>query len=309
MKKVLLLVFLAMITTPVFCESIIVLDFDTEIVSYENNAVIMSDMLRSELVKTGAFDVIDKKSMASAIATMKEQFSEYRSEQNIKQLGKMLNADYLVIGHVMSLSNSADSPVRTNNALLHALNKVVSGSDKVEVIIQIINIETLQVLSSSSVEMDKWTDFSQYISLICNELIKPIKAENDVASKVFEKMQTTTADMFEGTWTTEVVHDGFTDTYELEFNTNHTVTITLKSVDKKKRTTTSTGTGRFIFNDTDKILTITINSFSGEVKHVTSVNWKTFVTPSDDFDAFTCSIPVSTDKNTKPMKVNFFKID
>ena len=90
-------------------QTILVLDFDTEIEDFQNNTKIMADMLRSDLVNTQKLDVIDRKSMDLQIEIMQNQMSDYMSNQNVQELGNLMNADYLVIGQVMSLSNVPQS--------------------------------------------------------------------------------------------------------------------------------------------------------------------------------------------------------
>ncbi len=99
-------------------QTILVLDFDTEIEDFQNNTKIMADMLRSDLVNTQKLDVIDRKSMDLQIEIMQNQMSDYMSNQNVQELGKMMNADYLVIGQVMSLSNVPQSQNSEKNFFL-----------------------------------------------------------------------------------------------------------------------------------------------------------------------------------------------
>lgn len=307
MKKYFIL-FVAMLLTlfPIFSETIFVLDFDTEINDYEDNAVIMSDMLRSELVNTRKFSVVDKKSMNAAIKTIEEQMSEYMSRDNVKQIGKMLNADYLVIGHVLTLSNRAADTVGSKNMFINKMEKVISGNDKVEVIVQLLNIETLEVLASSSVELNKWTDFSRYTKKIANDLTSRISSSKNASNAVLENIKRANADMLEGVWTCEIVHDGITDRYTVTFDENRKVTIEIISTTKKGKITEASGDGRYTFNDNEKILTVTVNSLSGNIKHLKNINWKSYLNPSNDEEMFTYNIPVGSG-NSQNVKAEFFK--
>ncbi|MDY3131738.1 MAG: CsgG/HfaB family protein [Treponema sp.] len=290
-----------------FAETVVVLDFDTEIIDYENNASVMSDMLRSELVKTKKINIIDRKSMNAAINEIQSQMSDYMSNENVKQLGKMLNADYLVIGHVLSLSNKSASSPTSNNIFLNKAEKILIGDDKVEVVVQLIEIETLKVLSSTSVELKKWTDFSNYTKKMAYDLVTPILKGDKISSEVLTNIQKANEDMLEGTWTTELVHDGITDYYTVIFNENHKVTVSIISKNKKGKQTKSEGSGRYIFNDNEKILSITINSLNGDIKHLTSLNWKAYINPGSDELSFSYNIPITSDNNSKVMKCDFYK--
>lgn len=291
----------------IFAETAVVLDFDTELIDYENNASIMSDMLRSELVKTKKIDIIDRKSMNAAINEIKSQMSDYMSNENVKQLGKMLNADYLVIGHVLSLSNKSASSKIINNIFFNKAEKILIGNDKVEVVAQLIEVETLKVLSSTSVELNKWTEFSNYTKKMAYDLVTPVLKETEIASEVLTNIKKANEDMLEGTWSTEVVHEGITDFYSVIFDENHKVKVSIISTNKKGKQTKAEGSGRYIFNDNDKILSISVNILNGDVKHLKSLNWKSYINPGSDELSFSYNIPITSDNNSKVMKCNFFK--
>ena len=59
--------------------------------------------------------------------------------------------------------------------------------------------------------------------------------------------------------------------------------------------------------DSEKILTITVNSLKGNIKHLQNINWKSFVNPSDDDMVFSCTIPISSKINSKNIRAEFFK--
>lgn len=309
MKKIVGVFLLMLFIAPLFAENVLVLDFDTEIRDYENNAIIMSDMIRSELVRTGKVNVVDKKSMNVAIEEIQNQQSEYRTNENVKQLGRMLNADYLVIGHVMTLSNKSAGAVDSGNLFLDSAEKVLTGKDKVEVIVQLLDIETLHVLSSSSAEMKKWTDFSKYTKKIAVELTSAVVRKNSATEKVLTNINNATEDLLVGTWTSEVVHDGIIDTYTITFGGNRKIDLSVTSSSKKNKITQAEGSGRYTFNDSEKILSVTINTLKGDVKHLDSIKWKTFVNPASDDSMFSCSIPVSSVKGAKNMRADFYKDD
>ena len=308
MRKYIAILFIALFGLPLFGENILVLDFDTEIIDYENNAVIMSDMIRNELVKTGKVDVVDKKSMGIAINEIQSQMSEYMTNENVKQLGRMLNADYLVIGHVMTLSNKSSGSVSSGNIFLDSAEKVLTGKDKIEVIVQLLDIETLHVLSSSSAEMKKWTDFSKYTKKIAVELTSAVVRKNSATEKVLTNINNATEDLLVGTWTSEVVHDGIIDTYTITFGENRKVDLSVTSTSKKK-VSQATGTGRYTFNDSEKILSVTVGLLKGDIKHLDSIKWRSFVNPASDESMFSCSIPVSSAKGAKNMRADFYKDD
>lgn len=180
MKKNIFILILSIVYNvfTMYSQTILVLDFDTEIEDFQNNAKIMADMLRSDLVNTQKLDVIDRKSMDLQIEIMQNQMSDYMSNQNVQELGKMMNADYLVIGQVMSLSNAPQSQNSEKNFFSKIADRIFHGKDKIEVVVQILDIETSKVISSSSIELEEWTDFSSHTQKIMNELVQSFAKKN-----------------------------------------------------------------------------------------------------------------------------------
>lgn len=306
-KAIVILIFLIYNVLSIYSQTVLVLDFDTEIENFQSNAIIMTDMLRSKLVKTGKINVIDRKRMDLQIEIMENQLSDYMSNQNVQKLGEMMNADYLVIGHVMQLSNAPQSQESKKNFLSKISDRIFHGKDKIEVIVQILDIETSKIISSSSIELDEWTDFSRHTNKITNELVLSFTKKNSTTNQISTNINRANSETFNDTWSSEVLHDGILDTYTITFSENNRITVKVSSIDKKGKKTSSTGTGRYIFNDSEKILSITVNSLSGNVKHLQRINWKTYINLSKDETAFSCIIPVNSQNTETSVKAEFYK--
>lgn len=298
-KYFIVLLSLLLCSVSIHSKTAVVLDFDTEIKDFEHNAVIMSDMLRSELVNTKKLDVIDRKSMDIAIGEMRSQASDYRSNKNVKQLGQMLNADYIIIGVVSLLSNTGASA----NGFFSQIGKVVTGKDKIEVIVRILDVETLKVLSSSSTELENWTDFSKHVKKIALDLV----GNHALSSEVSTNIKNAKESMLYGIWEGEIVHNGIIDKYTISFGQKHKVAIDVVSGENTAKETRAKGVGRFTFNDSEKILAITINSLSGDIQHLKSINWKSFVNPSQDDLSFSYIIPETSTNGSSKVKITFYK--
>lgn len=295
MRKILSASFFLIASAFSFAKTAVVLDFTTEMSGYESNAVIMADMLRSELVNTGKLDVIDRKSMETAIGEMHLQMSEYMSPENAKQLGRMLNADYLVTGNVSSLSG---------NSILGKFNPF--SKEKINVVVQISDVETLQVLSSAQVELETWNDFSKHSKKMARNLVSGMsKFSSD--SQIKTNIENASGELFNGIWSAELVHDGIIDSYLLTFSSNHRVEVSVVSVSGGGSETSASGKGRWTFNDGNKILTLTVSSLKGNINHLKSISWKSLVNPSGDNMTFNCVIPVGSANGAKTMKCEFFK--
>ena len=74
-----------------------VMDFSPQSVS-ASDAVVISDMLRGEMVKTGAFNVIEKQNMDKIMAEQAFQQTGCTSEECAVKLGKLLNVRTILVG-------------------------------------------------------------------------------------------------------------------------------------------------------------------------------------------------------------------
>lgn len=78
-------------------------------------------------------------------------------------------------------------------------------------------------------------------------------------------------------------------------------------MDKSGKEIKSKGTGRYVFNGSEKILSVSVNRLNGKIKHLKSIEWKSFVNPGQNEKSFSYSIPSSSDSKTKLQKCEFFK--
>lgn len=321
MKKRLFLLFLCeLFCIYVFAETVAVLDFDTDIMEYQNNMGIMTDMLRSELVKTKKVTVVDRKSMDAALQEMNMQMTDYFSESNAKALGNMLNADMLMIGRVYAFSDTAtemyDMDIEHDRGLL---GKIIGNGTQttripvtvenktIVVVVQMVDVETLSVISSSTAEFTQWQDFSKYTSKIAMELVAPILKGNQIVNDILQNMSSTNSDMFEGVWSCEIYHDNIDDLYMFTFGQNGRLSVEVTSTTAKGKVTTASGSGRFTYGESENVLTLTVNILTGNITHIKSINWKSLVNPSSDETSFSCIVPVIYKGKTTNVKCDFFK--
>lgn len=78
--------------------TVVVLEFETKDVELRDKMPILTDIFRSELANTQSINVVDRANTDKALAEISLQQSNLMSGTNVKSVGKILNADYLVIG-------------------------------------------------------------------------------------------------------------------------------------------------------------------------------------------------------------------
>jgi len=82
-----------------------VLDFDFKNVSKED-ALIISDFFRSELIKTNKFNVLDRNYTEKILKEYALQSTGLTETENSVEIGKLLNVQYIFVGSYSFLDNS-----------------------------------------------------------------------------------------------------------------------------------------------------------------------------------------------------------
>ena len=91
--------------------SIAVMDLEPQGVD-SSIAKTLSEIMRTELLNTGRFEVLERAQMDRLISEMKIQQSGLTDVQNAAELGKMLNVEKLIIGSIGQMGNTYQLNVR-----------------------------------------------------------------------------------------------------------------------------------------------------------------------------------------------------
>jgi TolB-like protein len=91
--------------------SIAVMDLEPQGVD-SATAKTLSEIMRTELLNTGRFEVLERAQMDRLISEMKIQQSGLTDVQNAAELGKMLNVEKLIIGSIGQMGNTYQLNVR-----------------------------------------------------------------------------------------------------------------------------------------------------------------------------------------------------
>lgn len=107
-------------------KTIAVATFDAKGVSKEQ-AQIVTDLFRSHLVKNGTFEVLDRTHVEKTLKELEFQQSGVTTQDGAVQLGKMLNAAYMIYG---SLAKLEQSYVLSVDMVDIAQNKIIKSAQQ-----------------------------------------------------------------------------------------------------------------------------------------------------------------------------------
>lgn len=327
MKKILTAFMLLFAGALMFADNTVaVLEFETKDSGLRSKMPILTDIFRSELANTASVNVVDRANTDKALAEIALQQTAIMSSSNVKSVGNMLNADYLVLGTVAVLENDAETYTEyttreeeVDGGISGSIGKGLFGdkakktktvTDKhtvtvqekrINIVVQMLNVETGSIVASSRLDIPKWSEFSKY----AGDLAKPLSAKLGGVAKI-KKVD---VDMFYGEWECEIANNGVVDYYIINFGDNNRVTVTLESTSRSGKTSKAKGRGRYVYSEDDKVFALTVNNMAGDVRHVTRLNWKSLVNPSKDNSSFTMTIPVSSSEGSKKVRGDFYRLD
>lgn len=308
-------------------ETVAILEFDTEDTQYADRMPILTDTFRAEMSNSASLTVVDRNNINSALAEIsRSQTSDYTAKDNVKQLGKMLNADYIVIGHVKEIADDpetitkeytsvSESSIETSGGLVGLVmggktsKKNVSTTQKdevvqnkvIQIVVQMIDVETSGTVASSHKEIKKWSEFNSIVAALAKPLLNSVGGVGKI-KKVNEGM-------FNGVWECELYQNGITDIYTLEFVDDTTVKVEVESIDRRGKSTKSSGRGRWRYNSAEKVFVLTVNRMTGKVEHISRISWKSMIDPAKNEKSFKMSVPVSSATNAKQVRGEFYRTE
>jgi TolB-like protein len=214
--------------------SIAVIDFDSGDYCTEQKAAIMTGLFRNELIRSGRADIVDRKNMDRIIAEYKFQMSDWVNPSRIKQIGQMIGADYLITGNFDMLGNN------------------------LYLVVQLLDIETARAVYSSRMVLATWEEYDWKVKGFADEFVKKLPSEN----------------IFTGTWTADILHDGIIDTYTLTFTGANRCVVNVTSLMNGEELTAE-GQGTYAYDG--NILKITAVLRNSKIPHINSIQWSSVI--------------------------------
>jgi TolB-like protein len=169
--------------------AIAVIDFDSGDYCTAEKAAIMTDLFRNELIRSGRADIVDRRNIERIKAEMRFQMSDYADPARVKQIGRMIGADYLMTGNFDMLG------------------------DTLYLVVQLLDIETVRALYSSRMTLVTWDEYDRKVRPFAEEFIKKLPR----------------AEIFTGIWSTDILYNDSFDTYRITFTGPNRCTVAVTS--------------------------------------------------------------------------------
>ena len=182
MKKLITIIvtFLLIGTFTLSAQTVAVFDFDCDDFAFYDKVGTMTDLLCHELVQNGNITLVERKNLQYVKDEMKFQLEGWTDEATIKQAGKMLNADCIIVGSVATLGCPLYITAR------------------------MIEVETGKVLHSAKMTLDVWSDYEKQLPKFAKDCVDKIPVP----------------DYFVGTWQTSVSTENADYDYEITLQEN-----------------------------------------------------------------------------------------
>jgi TolB-like protein len=155
MKKIVLFFICLICGFTLYAEpSIWVVTFNSNNYCTEQNAIIMTDLFRNELVRSGRGSVVDRRNMDVLQAELKFQMEDWVDPTRMAQAGKMIGADYIITGSFDMLG------------------------DTLHLVAQMVDISTSRIFHSSRMSLAAWAEYDRKVKGFAEEFINKIPLEN-----------------------------------------------------------------------------------------------------------------------------------
>ena len=217
--------------------SIAVIDFDSGSFCTVQEAVVMTNAFRNEMVRSGRSTIVDRANTEALRSEMRFQMSDWVNPARIRTAGNMLGVDYFIFGNF----------------------GIMGGTGYLQV--QMTEVDTGRILHSARISLRTWQEFDQKVVALAREFTDKIPAPN----------------IFIGSWRMLMQQNGGNDTYRITFLTETSCTVNIsRTVNRQTISQEATGIysydGEFlrlnvVFNDPvipelDNIQWVSVLSFN-----------------------------------------------
>lgn len=205
MKKLLTLILSMFVTLSVSAQTVAVFDFDCDDFAFYDKVSTMTDLLCHQLVQDGNVTLVERKNLDKVKDEMKFQMEGWTDAATVKQAGKMLNADCIIVGSVAVLGCPLYITAR------------------------MIEVETGKILHSAKMSLDVWSDYEKQLPKFAKDCV--------------EKMPI--PDYFVGTWQTSVSTDSADYDYEIKLEKNGKCSVKVVTYDSTGAEKTQIANGTY----------------------------------------------------------------
>ncbi|MBQ7538794.1 MAG: hypothetical protein IJT42_07500 [Treponema sp.] len=155
MKKNLLTMVAAFVAVMTQAQTIAVMEFESNSFNLESRTATMSDLLMDELVNNDDLVVLERSRINAVLKEMDfQQTTGYTDDATAKSVGKMLNADCVIVGNVNMTGLKMTATARA------------------------IDVETARILSTAKMTCASWSEFDKKLPSFAKDLVKKIPVPN-----------------------------------------------------------------------------------------------------------------------------------
>jgi len=156
MKKALFCIFTLFACVGVFAQQpiVAVATFDTSGGITSDEAQVVTELFITELVSTGKVSVVDRINFDKLIAEMRFQSSDWSNSNKTAEIGRALNAGFIIRGQLMKMGNSIYWTAT------------------------MIDVNTAQILSSARTQVGDISEIFNHLRNFCSQMVSKIPEPN-----------------------------------------------------------------------------------------------------------------------------------
>ena len=182
--------------------SIAVIDFDSGSFCTVQEAIVMTNAFRNEMVRSGRATIVDRANTEALRAEMRFQMSDWVNPARIRTAGNMLGVDYFIFGNF----------------------GIMGGTGYLQV--QMTEVDTGHIIHSARISLRTWQEFDQRVGALAREFSDKIPTPNILL----------------GTWRMLMQQNGGNDTYRITFLTETSCTVNItRTINRQSVSQEATG--------------------------------------------------------------------
>ena len=205
MRKLLSIITIIFAVTALSAQTVAVFDFDCDDIAFYDKVATMTDLLCHQLVANGSVTLVERKNLDYVKQEMKFQLEGWTDPATVKQAGKMLNADCIIVGSVAALGCPLYITAR------------------------MIEVETGKVLHSAKISLNVWSDYERLLPKFAADCVAKIPVP----------------DYFAGTWETTISTDTTDYEYQIKLQPNGKCSVTVTTYNMAGNAVTQTAGGTY----------------------------------------------------------------
>jgi TolB-like protein len=268
MKGLYLFYILFQLVSSVYAVSTIaILDFDAGDFCTQQQALVMSDAFRNEMVRSGRVDVVTRNHLDALKSEIIFQMSDWADLAKIRQVGHILGVDYFIFGRFGIMGK------------------------KGYLQIELTEVKTGRIIHSSRIDLLTWNEFDRKVVVLAEEFIN--KLGNSISYE----------NTFIGTWVANVLFNDIDDTYSITFIDNSRCLIKVTSYTSSGEIKQETQ-GNYSFDG--NILKINAIFRNSQITHISTLQWASVISMNVSNTSFNILIKAISNKNDQT-KVTFFR--